>query len=428
MSKIFNVARGTADILPADIPLWHEVESKARLVFKNANFSEIRTPAFEETELFARSMGQTSDVVQKQMLTLMSQNAQEGETSGLSLRPEGTASVVRSYIENSMDRKEPISKLFYIGPMFRGERPQKGRLRQFHQIGAEVIGPQTISPLLDAQVIAIAVDILKRCGLNGFKLKINSLGSAQDKENFSTFLRDQFKNHLSELCPDCQNRFERNVFRILDCKVQTCRAVVSNLKLGISHLSDDSQQYFQQVMHALQNMGIAFEHTPTLVRGLDYYTHTVFEISDPSLGSQDALGAGGRYNDLVTLLGGPQVDAIGFALGMERILLANATREIPAQKIDAFCVFFDDNSLAKAFALIQELRKYDVSCDMSFRLSSVKSQMRQADKNGARFVMILGDEELKEGKVALKEMATGAQTKESLDNIAQLAQLIKKGS
>lgn len=401
-------------------------------------YREIRTPIFEETELFARSMGQTSDVVQKQMLSLQTQkqgDADDIAKAGFSLRPEGTAAVVRSYIENSFDKKESFSKLFYIGPMFRGERPQKGRLRQFHQIGVEAIGPNTASPYLDAEVIALSVRILESLGLNGFKLKINTLGSPEDKENFSQFLRKQLQPHVKELCEDCQSRFERNVFRILDCKNRPCKEVVAKVKLDNSYLSEDSRTYFTDVKAALEKLGIQFEPSPYLVRGLDYYTHTVFEITDPSLGSQDALGAGGRYNNLVTQLGGPAVDAIGFALGIERILLALSKDQaaVLSSRLDAYLVALDEASFKEAFGFLENLRraalelKKNFAFDMGFRLASMKSQMRTANDRNARFVLILGENELKRGIITLKDMATGQQEEKSLKDINGIIQKLSEG-
>ncbi len=319
----FILPRGTADILPDEISLWQDVESKARSLLTRWGYREIRTPLFEETELFARSMGQTSDIVQKQMLNLSSQRQDDEAATAFSLRPEGTAAIVRSYIQNDFDKKEGLSKLFYNGPMFRGERPQKGRLRQFHQIGAEVLGPNSALPLIDAEVIALSVNLLKEMGLSEeqFKLKLNTLGSREDKENFSKFLREKLAPHKAKLCEDCQNRFERNVFRILDCKNRDCRSIVAGLQLDHSYLSETSQKYFHDVREALDSLNVKYEVAMSLVRGLDYYTHTVFEISCPALGSQDALGAGGRYGGLVQDLGGSaQVDAIGFAVGIERII------------------------------------------------------------------------------------------------------------
>jgi histidyl-tRNA synthetase len=414
-SKKINFPRGTTDILPEEIPLWRAVEDKARDLFSRYGYKEIRTPLFEETELFSRSVGQTSDIVQKQMLALGAQGGQkeaEDLNSGaLSLRPEGTAAVVRSYIQNNFDKKERLSKLFYIGPMFRGERPQKGRLRQFHQIGAEAIGPQSRSPYLDAETIALSVNILKTFGLENCKLKVNSLGTFADKEKFSALLREKLQAQTKDLCEDCRQRFERNVFRILDCKKGTCKSIVAKLDFGDSTLSPESKAYFQQVKEALNSLNISYEVSPTLVRGLDYYTDTVFEITDASLGSQDALGAGGRYNNLVSQLGGPDVDAIGFALGIERILLAMPPKENlnVTAPMDVFVIAMEKDLLNKAFLCLDALRRAGISADTDYSVASIKSQMRLANKVGARYCLILGQEEAQKGFVSLKEMATGEQ-------------------
>ncbi len=429
MDQFISLPRGTADILPEDAVLWQAMESQARALLGIYGYQEIRTPFFEETDLFARSVGQTSDIVQKQMLNLASQaDAQEGDkTVSLSLRPEGTASIVRSYIQNRLDKKEKLSKLFYIGPMFRGERPQKGRLRQFHQIGVEAIGPESASPFLDAEVIALSAGLLKSLGVADAVLKINTLGTAQDKAVFAQYLKMQLQAKVSQLCPDCNNRFERNVFRVLDCKNQGCRQTLSGLNLDYSYISEESRRYYTQVKEALNGLGVSYMEDPKLVRGLDYYTHVVFEFSCPRLGSQDAVGAGGRYNNLVEQLGGPAVDAIGFALGMERILLAGVQdQQKGAPGLDVFVVCLDENGLATAFRLLQELRSQGVSSDMNFRLGSMKSQMRQADKAKARFVLILGEEELKAGQIALKDMQQGVQETFRLVDVGQIVSKIQE--
>ena len=413
MLKKFSLPRGTNDILPEEIPSWATIENTARQIFQIYGYKEIRTPAFEETELFVRSMGRTTDVVLKQMLNLSPQGqVKEDEASGtLSLRPEATASVARAYIQHNLDKKESLSKLFYIGPMFRGERPQKGRLRQFHQIGVETMGPDSRSPYLDAEVIALCIRLLQAFGLQTFRLKINTLGTPEDKESFSRYLRKQLQPRLKSLCDDCQTRFERNVFRILDCKNKSCVAVVDSVKMDYSYLSADSIKYFEQVKVCLESLGIPHETQPRLVRGLDYYTQTVFEISDTSLGSQDALGAGGRYNNLVKQLGGPDVDAVGFALGVERILLASQKEIRETSTLDAFLVALDEVSLKKCFSILHILRQEGIACDMSYRLSSVKAMMRQADKRQARFVLLMGEDEYKNDVISLKNMQTGFQEK-----------------
>jgi histidyl-tRNA synthetase len=426
--KSFQVARGTNDILPDTIQRWNLLEQEARRLFQIYGFQEIRTPFFEETELFARSMGQSSDVVQKQMLNLQAQNLQgESEkTVGLSLRPENTASVVRSYIQNHFDKKEGLSKLFYIGPMFRGERPQKGRLRQFHQMGVEAIGSDGDSPFLDADVISLAVRLLNQFGLTNFKLKINTLGDHKDKENFAASLRKQLQPQVSHLCADCQDRFNRNVFRILDCKNPDCRKIVNNLKLDDTYLSEESRQYFSAVKLALDKIGVPYQTDPKLVRGLDYYTHTVFEISDASLGSQDALGAGGRYNHLVSQLGGPDVPAIGFALGMERILLAQGERTQSIEGAQVFLIALDVKAFEKGFEIIKTLREAGISCDLDYKISSMKSQMRQANKLQAKYALILGENELAKQIVVLKNMTQGTQEEVGLGNISELIQKLQE--
>ncbi|MBF0478792.1 MAG: histidine--tRNA ligase [Candidatus Omnitrophica bacterium] len=427
MSEIFSVPRGTADILPAEIGLWNKVNCQARSVLNAYNYKEIRTPIFEETGLFARSMGQTSDVVQKQMLNLASQAKDEQgqiQLSGLSLRPEGTAAVVRSYIENRLDKKESLTKLFYVGPMFRGERPQKGRLRQFHQIGVEAIGPQSGSPYLDAEVISLSINILKSLGLSQPKLKINTLGSAEDKDNFAKILKERIQPSVIELCPDCQNRFERNVFRILDCKNEACKAVVRKVQIDRSYLSEASLKYYETVKNLLTDLGVVYEESLNLVRGLDYYTHTVFEISDSSLGSQDALGAGGRYNTLVSQLGGPEVEAVGFALGMERIMLALAQLPgvalIEEDRVDFYFVAFDEKTFKIAFDLMALARSQGFVCDMDFRSGSMKAQMRQADKAKARFVMIIGEDEVNKQAVSVKNMDEHSQFELAFEAVKNL--------
>lgn len=437
MIKKFSIPRGTSDVLPSSIPLWENLESKAREILKIYGFSEIRTPVYEDINLFKRSMGQTSDVVNKQLLEIMnnpvwvamtSQEAQSYKTQGLlkgydehkgvglisetgyALRPEGTASIVRSYIENRLDAKEGLSKLFYIGPMFRGERPQKGRLRQFHQVGVEAIGVDTASPFLDAEVIGVAFRLIQEFGVVNFKLKINSLGTKEDKENFSSTLRDRLGAKLSGLCEDCRSRFERNVLRVLDCKNVSCHMIVDSLEFDDRHLSVQSRDYFARVRDALASLSIACEYDPNLVRGLDYYTHTVFEFVAQGLGSQDAIGAGGRYDGLVSELGGPAADAVGFALGMERILLATGDKEHQERTIDAFIVALGESAFKRAFVINDLIRKSNVSCDIAHRPGgSMKSQMRLADKRKARYVLILGEDEERNQSIVVKDMSTGDQ-------------------
>ena len=296
--------------------------------------------------------------------------------------------------------------------MFRGERPQKGRLRQFHQIGVESMGPNTSSPYLDAETIGLAVTILKNLGLKNFQLKINTLGSPADKNNFSKLLRERLSGDMKGLSAELQTSFNQNIFRILDSKDEHCQKIVSKLKIDYSYLSAEGKNYYAQVKKALDGLDVRYEETPTLVRGLDYYTQTVFEITDSSLGSQDALGAGGRYNGLVAQLGGGEVDAVGFALGIERIILAMGEAAVSQEPLQFFIIALDEGYLSKAFSLLSVLRSENIPSDMSYRVSSMKSQMRLSDKMKARFVVILGEEEMKSDLVTIKDMKTGTQIQE----------------
>ncbi|MGE0269106.1 MAG: histidine--tRNA ligase [Candidatus Omnitrophota bacterium] len=429
MSNKLSIPRGCSDIVFPEIYQWQTVENLMREILHVYNYQEIRTPIFEETELFARSMGQSSDVVMKQMLNLAAQPAEKNaelKLSGLSLRPENTASVVRSYILQNLDKLEGLSKLYYIGPMFRGERPQKGRLRQFHQVGVEAIGPFADSPYLDAEVIALSVDILKTLGLKNFTIKLNSLGSAEDKENFSNWLRRELKDRILELDEEDQSRFERNVFRVLDSKNKKTRAVIDSLAIESSALGAESRIYFDKVQKALKDMNIDFELDSKLVRGLDYYTHTVFEITSTSLGSQDALGAGGRYNNLVNQLGGPNVGAVGFALGIERILLAlPQDQEVLSIHPDIYVIALDEKSFSRAWVITNILRQHSISCDICYNIASVKSLMRQANKSKAERVIIIGENELDRGVITIKNFQDGSQQEISIknDNYTQLLEL-----
>ncbi len=413
MSNKLAAPRGTADVLEA-VYFWQQIESQARRILNIYGYREIRTPIYEDSALFKRSLGSTSDVVNKQLLELAPQGDEQ-----YALRPEGTAAVVRSYIENNLDKKESLSKLYYIGPMFRGERPQKGRLRQFHQIGVEAIGPNSASPYLDAELLRLAMHLLKEFGVKEPRLKINSLGSKEDKEHVSAWLRREFAAHKAELCPECQARFERNVFRVLDCKQESCRRLVASIVVNLP-LSKESQDYFTEVQRSLTDLGVEFHIAPHLVRGLDYYTHTVFEITAGGLGSQDAIGAGGRYSGLVHELGGDakvNFGAIGFALGMERVLLSKGNVDAVQPGVDAFVIPMEVAYFPKAFSLLDALRQAGISADLSYNGGSLKSQMNRANKANAKYALILGEDEIKNNAVALKDMQVGKQEIISLNDI-----------
>jgi histidyl-tRNA synthetase len=390
-------------------------------------YREIRTPIFEEVALFKRSLGETTEVVNKQLLEVKSQRS-ESEEASFALRPEGTAPIVRAYNQNGLERAEGLSKLFYIGPMFRGERPQKGRLRQFQQIGAEAIGYQGDNPLLDVEMISLAVGLLKAFGVDGSKLRINSLGTAEDKAGFAEWLRKELKDRIGHLSEECKSQYERNVFRLLDSKDKDCQEVIRSLNIGTAHLSQKGLEYFEAVKKGLDKLGIAYEVSNQLVRGLDYYTHTVFEISCEGLGAQDAVGAGGRYNGLIEQLGGGDrrmdkpVAAIGFALGIERILLALEAqgRMFGAQEVlDVFIVSSNADLSEQAFLLANTLRLNGISADLDYGGRNIKKQFETANKLGARFAVILGEEEAKAGKVSVKDMATGEQATVAMDSFAE---------
>jgi len=406
--------RGTKDILPSDIPSWNSIEEEARRLFQIYGYNEIRTPIFEQKDLFSRSLGEASDIVQKQLLTLSTE-----KTKVLSLRPEATASIVRAYLEHSLHKKTKFAKLCYIGPMFRGERPQKGRLRQFHHIGAEAIGLS--SPYLDVEIISLANNLLANLGIRDYKLKINNLGCFKDRKKLAGILRKILKSKVPELCENCQDRFDRNVLRIFDCKNDKCKRVVQGLKLNSNeYLCQECQVYFNEVLEGLDTLNISYEVSCYLVRGLDYYTRTVFEIIHPDLGSQDAIGAGGRYDSLVKDLGGPELGAVGFAFGLERMLLVMPKKETHSiGSLDTYVVTIGQKAQKKVIKIVHSLRQAGISCDTDYEQISLKSQMRSADKLKAKFVILLGEDEIKKKIVALKDMSSGTQEEIRQDNLVE---------
>jgi histidyl-tRNA synthetase len=398
---MFKAIRGAKDILPGDAGLWQKIEALARRTFSNYGYREIRTPIIEDSGLFNRCLGALSDIVQKQMFEI------KRDREVLCLRPEATASVVRAYIENHLDRSSGFSKFYYIGPMFRAERPQKGRLRQFHHIGIEAIG--SLSPYLDVEVISLASRLLDDFGVKGAEIVINSLGCDTDKKKLSAELRAKLKDRLADLCLDCRGRFERNVFRILDCKNPACVNLAKDLKLGSGALCDECRRHFDKVKQGLDALGIKYNLSSRLVRGLDYYTRTVFEIKHPDLGSQDAIAAGGRYDNLVRELGGPDTGAIGFAFGVERIILAASEKPGAGKAAGVYLISLGEESMAAGLKLLDELRKNNIQADTNYSSKSLKGAMREANDSGSRFALIIGTDELEKGVVTLKDMASGEQ-------------------
>ncbi len=407
---LFKSPRGTKDILPPEISLWQQVEQKARGVFSLYGFDEIRTPVLEESKLFSRSLGDLTDIVQKQMFMI------KKETDNFVLRPEATASIVRSYVENTLYNFNTVAKFYYIGPMFRAERPQKGRLRQFHHIGCEAIG--SYSPVMDAEAISLAAHLLKEFGISGFEIVINTLGCLNDKKRFALELRELLHKHKKSFCEDCQARMEKNVFRVLDCKNTPCKNIVLSLNLKGAHICEDCSKHFQEVKDALDLFGVTYKVDPLLVRGLDYYTRTVFEITHSGLGSQDALGAGGRYDNLVEELGGPNRGAVGFALGVERLLLAKGESvTAQARPIDCYIIPLGHTAQKRCVCILRDMRQAGVAADMDYLEGSLKASLRRADKTSSKFCLIVGDNELAKDVGLLKNMRESVQEEVPLDKL-----------
>ncbi len=405
---MIKAIRGTRDILPPGSNEWQKVEDLSRRVFRLFGYSEIRTPIIEETALFVKSVGEETDIVKKEMFSFVDRGERD-----ISLRPEGTAPIVRAYLENNLDKTDPFQKLYYIGPMFRAERPQAGRLRQFHQIGLEAIGSN--SPALDAEVINVLIRLLETNGIKKYELKLNNLGCREDKKKLSKTLKEVFseKTVSARLCEDCKRRVATNPLRLLDCKEEGCRLVIREHFKNVEFLCSDCKEHFAEVLKFIDLLKIPYSVDPYIVRGLDYYTRTVFEVTHKDLGAQNAIGAGGRYDNLISDMGGPSLGACGFALGVDRMIMAlgkDAETVKAAAGIDLFVATIGKEAYSKAFLLLNELRGAGVSCDIDYELRSLKSQMRSADKQAARFVMIIGDDEVAKSEAVLRDMKTREQT------------------
>ena len=405
---MINIAKGTQDLLPEVTSNWQYVENKLREIAQNYNYKEIRTPIFEHTELFTRGVGGSTDIVQKEMYTF----TDKGDRS-ITLRPEGTAPVVRSYIENKMHgyANQPI-KLFYEGPMFRYERKQKGRYRQFVQFGVEAIGAE--DPAIDAEIIAMVMDIYQSFGLKKLKLYINSIGDIDSRSEYNKALVEHFKPSIEEFCSDCQQRIDTNPMRILDCKKDREHRLVKSAPTIYDYLNDDSKQYFEQVKLYLDQLGIDYEVDTNLVRGLDYYTHTAFEVMSDAegFGAITTLCGGGRYNGLLEMLDGPNETGIGFALSIERLLLALEAEGIEIEHDDALDLFIatlDEDSKQYAVQLLHRLRKAGVKADTDYKSRKLKGQMKQADRERAKYTIVLGENEIKNQQVKLKDMNDGGE-------------------
>jgi len=411
-----KAVRGTRDLLPPETALWNRIEATARAVFARYNFGEIRTPVFEDTALFARGVGEETDIVSKEMYTWEDRaRAQSEKTQSLTLRPENTAGVVRSYIEHGLGESGQLQKLYYVGPQFRRERPQKGRYRQFSQIGAEVIGPVTAgseSPLRDAEVLEMLATLLDELGITGWTLNLNSVGSAADRARYNEALRAALLPVASQMCVDCQRRAETNPLRVLDCKVPTDQPIIETLPMIADSLDEESRAHFAAVTAALDVAGVPYTRNHRLVRGLDYYTRTTFEFTHGGLGAQNALLGGGRYDGLSEMLGGPRAPGIGFAMGEDRLVLTLLAQESAALQVlaDAYIAPLGESVNAAALALARELRRAGLRIELgegSFRLK----KSFEAGNKTARQIVILGEDELKSGILSVKNFSTGIQTK-----------------
>ncbi len=397
--------KGFSDIFPGEVEAWQFVEQKGREIFASYNFSEIRIPILEKTELFSRSLGETTDIVEKEMYTFADNDA---KGSMVTLRPEGTAGVVRAYVESEMFKTEPARKLYYMGPMFRRERPQKGRMRQFHQIGAEALGRG--DPFIDAEMLLLLNDFFVAVGLEAAALQLNSLGCAECRPAYRQRLLAFLKPRGQALCGNCQRRMERNPLRVLDCKEPGCAHETKEAPSILDGLCQPCREHFGVVQRLLSEAHVAYALNPRMVRGLDYYCRTTFEWTSDRLGSQNTVAAGGRYDGLVQELGGPAIPGVGFAIGVERLMLllqSTKTTELPAPSL--FVVWIGEKARDWAFPVAHRLRRSGLTVEMEGEQRSMKSQMRRADKLRAHSVVIVGDDELQKGKVILRDMASKQQ-------------------
>jgi histidyl-tRNA synthetase len=419
MEKITAI-RGFKDILPEDTRRFWEVESIAREVFNSFGFREIRIPLMEKTELFRRSIGETTDIVEKEMYTFA-----DRDNEFLTLRPEATASIIRAYIEHNMSAAEPITKLFTIGPMFRRERPQKGRFRQFNQIDVELFGED--KPQSDAEIIFMLMHFLASAGLRDLELEINSLGCSACRPIFSQAVINFLKGSEKNLCPDCQRRINTNPLRVFDCKVETCTSIIASAPMILDFLCPDCEVHFSQVKSLLNDLHISFSINPRMVRGLDYYTKTAFEVKSNVLGAQNAVAGGGRYNGLVSDLGGPEIPGIGFAVGCERLIACLPEEGENKFKTDIFIAALGTQAQKFAFSLTNELRRSGISAEMDYADKSLKAQLKRADKLNSSFALIFGDKEIDEKQALLRNMQTKNQQAILLNDLLKsITKIIKE--
>jgi histidyl-tRNA synthetase len=404
--------RGFKDILPGEVEKWQYVEGEARRVFGLFGFLELRIPLLEKTELFARSIGESTDIVGKEMYTFPDRDG-----DSLTLRPEATTSIMRAYLEHGLDVKEPVGKYYFIGPMFRYERPQKGRYRQFHQIDAEILGVQEAQA--DAELLVMLMRFLGGLALKNLNLQINSLGDPACRGPYRDEIQKFLRSKSEKLCEDCQRRLETNPLRVFDCKKEECQAQLSGAPVVLDFLCPDCRRHFEQVKSLLDELHLPYAVNPRMVRGLDYYTRTAFEVVAGDLGAQNSVCGGGRYDGLAEEIGGPSVPAIGFAIGVERLVMLLPEEKNYLRYPDVFLAALGEEAQRKGFSLAQELRDAGIWVEIDYEGKSLKSQMRKADRLKAPRVVILGEEELKKNKVVFRDMATKAQEEVPLAEVLE---------
>ncbi len=413
----YSVVRGTKDILPEETGKWQYVEKVSREIFRIYGFSEMRTPLFEKTELFVRAIGTDTDIVTKEMYNFKDKKGRE-----LTLRPEGTAGIIRAAVENNLISKDQNTKLYYMGPMYRYERPQKGRQREFYQVGAELIGED--KSLYDYEIIALVWGILGKLGLKNLKLYINSVGCSVCRLKYLECLRNYFKNNVGSMCTDCGNRLDTNIMRILDCKNDKDRMIIEKAPKIRDFLCDNCKMSYNQLKVLLASVEIKYEEDSYMVRGLDYYTKNVFEVKYSGLGAQNTLAAGGRYNNLVSEMGGPGASGTGFSIGMERLLMVcekeNVTANWEINGVDVFFALIGNKAIVKGRLLLSNSRSAGISCECDYSPEkSLKSQMKRADKLGCKYVVIIGDDELSGGKAILRNMKDSSQEEVEFDSLVK---------
>ena len=415
---MIQIPKGCKDVLPSQVYAWHKVEDTARAVAEAYAFREIRTPVFEHTELFSRGVGDTTDIVNKEMYTFLDKGGRS-----VTLRPEGTAGVARAFLEHGLAGGVLPFKAYYLISAFRYERPQAGRLREFHQFGCELYG--AAGAAADAEVISLADAFLRRLGLREVALRINSIGCKTCRARYHEALKNYFAPHIGGMCADCRSRFEKNPMRIIDCKEEGCKAIAAGAPRMLDYLCDDCRAHFEEVKRLLSEAGVSYAVDPSIVRGLDYYSRTVFEFVSAAAGAQGTVLGGGRYDTLLEQVGGKSVPAVGFAAGMERLLMVmEAENCLPPADMGAACYLARGRVHAreKAFLLAEELRRQGISCEVDLMERSVKSQFKYADKTGAKFVAVLGERELEEGAAEVKDMRNSSSERVKFEELAKYIQ------